>query len=242
MNQSKNKADNNKNILVIGHRGASKIAPENTIKSFEKAINLGADFIEFDIQLSKDNRIVVIHDENTKRTTGIKVKVNTMTLEDLKRLDAGCGEKIPSLEEVLEFTRGKINLQIEIKERGMSKQLVKCLETSNLINSTLISSFYHDELICIHDLEPKLKLAPLLIGFKKFKVLKKSISNDFYAIHPYYKFISKKFVQTAHAHGIKVNAWTVDSNKAIQKLISLDIDGIITNDIEMALKTVRANE
>ncbi|MBN1800460.1 MAG: glycerophosphodiester phosphodiesterase [Candidatus Lokiarchaeota archaeon] len=234
--------DKKGDIIVIGHRGANKIAPENTIKSFEKAIALKADFIEFDVHLSKDNRIVVIHDDNTKRTTGTKGKVKNMTLKDLKQLNAGEGEQIPTLEEVIECTTGKINLQIEIKATGMAKYVVRCLESANLINSTLISSFYHDELIHLHSLEPKLKLAPLLFGFKKYKTLNNSIKSNFYAVHLNHKFINKKFIQTAHAHHIKVNAWTVDSKKATRKLNFLGIDGIITNDIEMVLKTVRAND
>ena len=116
-----------KNILLIAHRGANKIAPENTIKAFQKAIDLKADYVEFDIHMSKDGKIVIMHDENTARTTGHKGIIREMTLAELKKLDCGEGEKIPTLDELIEIAKGKISLQLEIKAPGTAKKIVDIL-------------------------------------------------------------------------------------------------------------------
>ena len=127
----------------------------------------------------------------------------------------------------------KYFLQLEIKATGMAKIIVETLENSGLIKSTLISSFNHSELLKIQKIEPKLKLAPLIIRIKENKTIQNAIANNFYAIHPFYKSINKDFVDKAHKKNIKINAYTVDSKIAIKKLIDMSIDGIITNKIEL---------
>ena len=209
-----------KNILLIAHRGANKIAPENTIKAFQKAIDLKADYVEFDIHMSKDGKIVIMHDENTARTTGHKGIIREMTLAELKKLDCGEGEKIPTLDELIEIAKGKISLQLEIKAPGTAKKIVDILRKADLIESTIISSFDHDELLKVQKIEPKLKLAALIIGVKKNKTIKEAIEHQFYAIHPLYRFVNNKFLEIAHNNNIKINAWTVDSPSSIRNLIN----------------------
>jgi len=226
----------NKNILIIAHRGASNVAPENTLKSFKKAIELGADYVEFDVHFSKDEEIIIMHDENTLRTTGREGLIKEMTLKELKRLDAGESEKIPTLDELIDVAKGKIRLQLEIKASGMAEKIVETLENSGLIESTLISSFNHSELLNIKQIEPRLKLAPLIIGVRQNKTIEEAVLNKYYAIHPFYKLINKKFIDLAHKNNIKINAYTVDSKNAIVKLINMGIDGIITNKIDLVKK------
>ena len=120
-------------VLLIGHRGANKIAPENTLKAFQKAIDLKADYVEFDVHQSKDGEIVVIHDSKTLRTTGYKGVIEEMNLKEIKELDAGEGEKIPTLDELLHLTKGKIGLQLEIKTPGMAQKIVSALKKLDLI-------------------------------------------------------------------------------------------------------------
>jgi len=231
--------ENKRKVIIIAHRGASNIAPENTLKAFQKAIDLGADFIEFDVHLSKDNEIVIMHDANTFRTTGHKGLIKEMTLRELKELECGQGEKIPTLQELIEICKGKINLQLEIKAKGMAKKIVHILRDADLITSTLISSFKHDQLLEIQKLEPDLKLAALIVGIKKRKTIKKAIKNNFHAIHPLYKFVNKKFIEKAHENNLKINVWTVDSKIQMKKLLEMGVDGIITNDIEVAKEMLR---
>lgn len=236
-----------KNILLIGHRGANKEAPENTLKSFQKAIELGADYIEFDIHMTKDNEIVIMHDANTYRTTGKEGLIKEMTLSELKKLDCGEGEKVPTLQELIDIAKDKIGLQCEIKAEGLAKDLVKILGDESLIENTIISSFNHEELKIVQREEPKLKLAalePTGTGwitdwiFKK-KIVDNAIQNNFFAIHPLYKLINADLIEYAHKNGLKVNAWTVDLKSAMKRLIDQGVDGIITNDIRKAKKVLK---
>ena len=229
-------------VLLIGHRGASKIAPENTLKAFQKAIDFKADYVEFDVHQSVEGELIVIHDPNTFRSTGHKGSIKKMTLSEIKELDAGEGEQIPTLKELITLARGKIGLQLEIKASGLAQKIVNALQNADLIESTIISSFIHKELSEVQKIEPNAKLAPLLLGIRKNKTLQKAVDNNFGYIHPQYKLINKSFIDAAHEKHIKVNAWTVDARDDMEKLIDMGIDGIITNDIELANEVLNRNE
>ncbi|MHA1146756.1 MAG: glycerophosphodiester phosphodiesterase [Promethearchaeota archaeon] len=225
-----------KEVLLIAHRGASRLAPENTLKAFQKAIDLKADYVEFDVHGTKDGEIVIMHDDDTSRTTGQKGKIKEMTLEELKVLDCGEGEKIPTLQELIDIAKGKIGLQLEIKAPGLAPKIADLLTKADLIESTIISSFDHNELLEVQKIKPKIKLSALVLGIKKKKTIKEAVKNHYYAIHPLYKFVNRKFLESAHENNIKVNTWTVDSPSGIRKLVDMGIDGIITNDIITAKK------
>ncbi len=237
-------------VLIIGHRGANSIAPENTLKSFQKAIELGADCIEFDVHESKDGEIVIMHDEDIFRTTGQKYHalIKDMKLEELKELDCGEGEKIPTFKELIALTKGKIGLNCEIKAEGIAKKIVDIIKEADIIESTLVSSFKHQELLNIQKMEPNIKLASLESAGKgrlshwenKEAMINKAVKNKFYAINPLYKLVDRKFIEHAHKNNLKVFPWTVDSGIALRKLINMGPDGIITNDISR-LKEVLKN-
>ena len=125
-------------VLIFGHRGAGNLAPENTIKSFRKAIELKADFIEFDILETKDGKIVVCHDEEISRLTGHHGFVRDLTLEELKSFDFGDGEKIPTFEELIEVTKGKINLNCEVIVEGISNKVVEIIKKYGIIDKVLV--------------------------------------------------------------------------------------------------------
>lgn len=231
--------DSENKIIIIGHRGASKIAPENTLKAFREAIRLGADSVEFDVQKTLDGEIVIIHDYNIQRITGIEGNVEEMTLDELKKLDFGNGETIPTLSELIELAKGKIALNCEIKVEGIEKKIIDLFQDYDILESVLISSFLHEELIKIHKINSKIRLAPLvpvepgLFSEWKYKksVIDYTYQSNFYAINPLFKLVDNKFIEYAHKNNIKVFPWTVNSGIAMKKLINLGIDGIITNDI-----------
>ena len=229
----------NKKFLVFGHRGANSSAPENTLKAFKKAIELKADFIEFDLQRSRDGKLVITHDLDIERLTGEKKKVCDMTLEELKSKDFGEGEKIPTLEDLIKETKGKIGLNCEIIVKGIVNKVVDIIRKYEVIHNTIISSFKHEELLKFQELEPDLKLASLeptkyLSEYKwdlKKEMVKFCISNNLYAINPFYPLVDQQFVDYAHNYDINVFPWTVDSKPSIRKLMKYGVDGIITNDI-----------
>jgi len=235
-----------KEVLIIGHKGASKIAPPgNTLKSFQKAIELRADYVEFDIHKSKDGNIVIMHDSNTLNITGMNGTIKDMTLEELKRLDCGEGQKIPTLQELINIAKGKIGLQVEIKARGMEKQIISILKKEDLIESSIISCFNHNRLLKIQKIEPTIKLAalePLIVGREikwedRKRIIKNAVNKNFYAIHPEYHLVNQQLIDQAHENNLKVNAWTVNDIDIMKDFINMGIDGIITDDIE-AVKTI----
>lgn len=235
-------SDKSSQVLIIGHRGANAIAPENTLKAFQKAIELKADYVEFDVHQSKDGEIVIIHDSDTLRTTRHKGSIPKMTLAEIKKLDAGEGEQIPTLDELIQIAKGKIGLQLEIKAPGMAQKIVDKLRSANLIESTIVSSFNHNELLEIQKIEPSLKLAALVLRMRKGKTLQKALDNNFSYIHPEFRFIKKPSIDAAHEKNIKVNAWTVNTRSNMKKLIEIGIDGIITNNIEFAREVLNRTE
>lgn len=231
-------------MLVIGHKGASVIAPENTLKAFKKAIELKADYIEFDIHKTSDDEIVIIHDANTLNATGISGEIRDMKLNDIKSLDAGEGEQIPTLKELISIAKNKIGLQVEVKASGLEKQLVKLLEENKLIDNAIISSFALQELLKIQELEPKIKIGYLIPSeITKFRLasryIKKAKEHRFYAVHPYYKTANQEFVDLAHKNSLKINVWTVNEEKIMRKLVQLGVDGIITDDIALLNKILK---
>lgn len=231
---------NQEKILIFAHRGACNLAPENTLKAFQKAIELKADYIEFDVHQSKDEEIIIIHDSNTFRTTGHFGSVKEMTFEELRQLDCGDGEKIPTLRELVRLAKGKINLNCEVKTRGIAEKIIKILNEEESLGTTIISSFKHDVLLKFQKLEPRIKLAslePTKTGWirswvSRRKLIKGAIENKFYAINPFFKLVNKNLITKAHNNNLKIFPWTVNSDSAIKKMINLSVDGIITNDVE----------
>lgn len=235
--------DNNEraDVLIIAHRGASNIAPPNTIKAFQKAIELKADFIEFDVHQSRDYEIVIIHDNYITNINGQKKFIKDMELNQLKAIDLGEGENIPTLRELIKVAKGKIGLQCEVKAPNFSKDLVDILIKENLITSSIISSFMFNELLELKKINSNLKLALLIppeinSADKLIKYCHKAIDNNFYAVHPYFSSINKEFVKFIHDYDMLVNVWTVNSESDIKKVLLMHVDGIISDDIQLVKK------
>ncbi len=230
-------------VQVIAHRGASLEAPENTLKSFQKALVIGADYVELDVHISKDGQIVVIHDESLKRTTGINGKVQDFTASQLAEMDAGEGEHIPTLVEVIQQCKGKIKLQIEIKDAGLAPQLIEMLSRHDLLNQVLISSFNHSELDIIKNLDFHVRCATLdPAGFtwvtswvKKSGIVRNSKGRQLDGTHPFHRIVNPHLIRIAHAAGLFVNPWTVDDPERMRTLLMWGVDGIITNNPKQLL-------
>ncbi|SNX52716.1 glycerophosphodiester phosphodiesterase [Thermoanaerobacterium sp. RBIITD] len=228
--------------LVIAHRGDSKNAPENTIASFKRAIEMGADGIEFDVQLSKDGQLVVIHDERVDRTTDGIGYVKDYTLSELKRLNAGIkfnkkfsNERIPTLPEVFELVGNKrMVLNIEIKNGiviypGIEEKLVNSISDYNFQDRVVISSFNHYSVRDVKELEPKLKIGLL---YECGLVEPWHIANRIhaYSLHPFYFNIIPEVVEGCKKNNVKLFPWTVDSPADMERMLKMGIDAIITND------------
>ncbi len=222
-----------KPLLIIGHRGAKGHAPENTLISFQKALDLGVDGMELDVHLSADNQIMVIHDETVNRTTNGDGFVNQLSLQELKSLQIADEHQIPTLAEVLDLVDRKIFINIELKGKHTAKPVLTLIEkyiaTKNWrYESFLISSFDWNALQEMHLLNPKIALGvltetdvDLAIGFAQFIKAK--------SIHPYFHLLDKENTMLMQQKGFQVFPWTVNEPEDIQKIKSYTVNGIITD-------------
>lgn len=231
---------NNSKINILGHRGYKAKYPENTFLSFQKAIDAHADYIELDVHLTSDQEIVVCHDGTTGRVGNKNLVIRNTPLAELKTVDMGKGEKIPTLQEVFDLCKGKIGVQIEIKHEGCADKVVPLIEKNGMIGDVLLSSFVHSEMARVKELNGKILTAvlepvkknALLAFFATSAFIKDAKKVQANAIHPFVKYVNKKFVEQAHNAKLLVNPWTVDDPTVWKKIIDAGVDGIITNDPE----------
>jgi glycerophosphoryl diester phosphodiesterase len=220
-------------MLKIGHRGAMGYSPENTINSFAKALELGVDGIELDAHVCKSGEVVVIHDERVDRTTNGTGKVMEMTLQELKALDAGKGERIPTLKEVLDFVDRRAMVDIELKAEGIGTALADIIRQSIREHGWknkdfMISSFDHHELKRCHDQIPDVPFSPIIAAKPlDYALMAQAMNAD--SIKPFFEFLDFNFVQDAHQRGLKVITWTVNRMDDIKKVLDMGVDGIISN-------------
>jgi len=214
-------------FIKIAHRGASAYEPENTLRSFERAIELNADMIELDVRYSLDRHLVVVHDQKVDRTTDGTGPVALKTLLELKELDAGKGEQIPILEEVLELGIGRTKFVIELKENGVEHEVAELINKYNLLDDVFIVSFKPKRLKMIKELEPKLRTGLILFASLDPVRLAKNCGAD--VVAPFRWFISKGFVDRARKSGLYTFTWTVDETSKAQGLRDIGVSGIVTN-------------
>jgi glycerophosphoryl diester phosphodiesterase len=230
-------------VMVIAHRGFSGRAPENTMAAFQKAIDIGSDAIEFDVRLSRDSHLVIFHDDTLERTTDGKGKVADFTLKELKRLDAGgwfhssfAGERIPALKEVLELTRGRLYLNIELKKGDQGKHSMPDLAdralrevvAAGMEQQILFSSFDLSAVQRIRERDPRIQTA-FVTRDPWNSPLDVTRGNFFSCLNPRKSVLNENNLTTAREQGVRVNVWTLDTDEEMEKFISMGVDGIITN-------------
>lgn len=222
-------------MLNIAHRGASGCYPENTLAAFRAAIEAGADMCELDVQLSRDGAMVVIHDDRVDRTTDGNGPVASMTLAEIKRLDAGArfdvcfkGEKVPTLEEAFDLVDGRCALNIELKSPGLETKVANLVRARGAVGSTLISSFDWEALARIRHIAPELRVG-LLASRWPARLIGAATEMKADAINPSYDMVTEDLCIAAHSREINVYAWTVDEPAVMRSLIADGADGIVTN-------------
>ncbi|MFH1536743.1 MAG: glycerophosphodiester phosphodiesterase family protein [Patescibacteria group bacterium] len=226
-------------IKVVGHRGAAAYEPENTISSFKKAINIGVDEIEFDIQLTKDKVPIVFHDDFVDRITNKRGCVADMTLAKIKKINVEKKEKIPTLEKILKFLKNfDQNLQIELKGPNTEKSALKLIKQLGMLDKVTFSSFWHERVKTIKDLEPKAKTGIIVSDrpLNPVKMLKEVKADN---LHIRKSYITKDLVKLLHQNNKKVFAWNADSEKEIEELAKCDVDFIGSNKPDIAIKILK---
>ncbi|WP_315117751.1 glycerophosphodiester phosphodiesterase [uncultured Clostridium sp.] len=226
-------------VKITAHRGVIKEAPENTLSSIEAAINHNVDFVEIDVQESKDGEIVLLHDSNLKRTTGVNKNIWELDYSEIKELDAGSyfdkkfsEDKIPSLEEAIRLAKNKIKLNIEVKinghENDLVRNVVKIIEENDIVDSCAVTSLDYKVLEEVKKLNPKIKRGYIIFLIKGDL---KTLDVDFYSIDK--SVVSDYIIYTAHSMGREIHVWTVNDPTSVKRLINSGVDNIISDDIVM---------
>ncbi|HSH25922.1 MAG TPA: glycerophosphodiester phosphodiesterase [Massilibacterium sp.] len=236
--------------LIIAHRGSSKMCPENTMAAFYRALEDKSDGIELDVQLTKDQVPVVIHDETLNRTTNKKGYVTDYTWNELKRLNAGSwfhrsftSEKIPSLEEVLQWICTKpLFLNIELKNaiidyEGIEHAVLTLVKQYNMLERTIFSSFNHTSLVRLKQLDPFAEIAPLY-NARLIEPWNYVAQFGGTGIHPAFRTLDEKSVQQFKAHGLTIRSYTVNRNTHLKKAFQWNLDAIVT-DVPQVARNIR---
>ena len=228
-------------VKIMGHRGAPADEPENTRRSFSRALAVGVAAVELDVQLTKDGRLAVIHDETLDRTTNGRGLVQDFTLAELQQLDAGRGEPIPSLEEVLNLVQGRAHLLVELKEPEAAAALLSFFREHQAFGDATVISFWHPALQAMKEAEPRLRTGALMVGCPADPVgLARAARAD--ALVLQYAYVTADLVTAAHQHGLQVYLWNIDSLEAVKPYLHMNPDFIGSNRPDVLVEYVRKVE
>ncbi len=220
-------------MLILGHRGAPGYprTGENTLGSFEKALQCGADGFEFDVRRCADGHIVVIHDDTIDRTTSGKGRVADLTYAELRRFDAGFGEPVPLLDDVLDRFGNRCLLHIELKDRGVAANVRSLVLKRKLERRVIVSSFEWQEL---EQLPPAIPIA--LLTSKSTDLIAAAREFRAAAVHPVKDIVTPELVDSAHRANLRVHTWTVNELEDVARFRAMGVDGIFTDCPERCLK------
>ena len=236
-------------IIRVAHRGASAQYPENTLLAFRKAIQQGVDMLEIDIHHTADDKLVVIHDPTLERTTNGHGDICDHSLEEIRQLDAGQGERIPILNEVIQLAReAQIRLCVEIKGRTETEELaiaesvIRALETSDFLSQAIVTSFSPQALLRVKAIQPKVStmldpspqdgsLTPRQICEQALRAGVNCVSYDF-------RFLTPAIVRECQLTGLTLWPWDPDEPDDIKQVINLDVHGIMTNRPDILNKVI----
>lgn len=229
-------------MWIVAHRGASAERPENTLPAFELAIAQGADVIECDVRRTADGHLVVMYDETLDRTTDGTGPLRQRTLDEVRALDAGGGARVPLLEEVLELARGRVRVNVDLKEADLPEDAVATVRRLDMLDGVTFISFLPEVWDEIDRLSPEspvvhlVRSAAALAGMAMGEVGTQSVSAG---IGMPYGLVSPEIVENMRRHGYGVFAWTVDDEAEMRRLIDCGVNGIVTNRPAAAVEVVR---
>jgi glycerophosphoryl diester phosphodiesterase len=220
-----------KKPMIIGHRGYPSRYPENTLKSFNTALEHGAEMIELDVHLTKDNHLIVMHDSDLSRMTGVDKEVRKLTLAEIKKLKIE-GEEIPTLEEAIDFLKGKCIINIESKVKEAAIPIVEMIKKKDVVEDVIVASRISSFLKTIKHAHPFIRTSwvferPSLIYILWAKIL------GVYSLQPHISIATARMVRRAHKNNLKVFVWWHAYplwRVNINKIKRIQPDGIITHD------------
>jgi len=214
--------------LIIGHRGASGIAPENTLLSYQTAIEIGVDMFELDVHQTSDGHLVCIHDYEVDRTTNGSGLVAEMSLNEIQKLDAGQGEYVPLLSEVLDLAFNRVMINIELKVPDVEREVIDLVKQKHMNDQIIISSFLHGTLQKISDIDRKIKTA-VLVHTLFDDIIDYVVDLRAVALNPLHYLVTPELVSEAHHENLGIYPWTVNEPGFMIHLARLGVNGIITD-------------
>ena len=231
-------------VVVIGHRGAGKFAPENTLASVERAIADGADWVEVDVQETTDGEVVVVHDSDFMKLAGVPLKVWEATIAEVEAVDVGsrfdpafAGERVPTLAAVLEACRGRAGVTIELKDYGhgqmLEERVAGIVEACGMERDVVVMSLKPAVVKRMKSLRPDWTVGLLMsvsVGDAS------TLEADFLAVNA--RYVSRGFVRRAHRAGKQVFVWTTNDAVSISRMIGRGVDGVITDDPDLARRVI----
>ncbi len=230
---------------VTAHRGFSRLYPENTLEAFSAAIEAGTDWIELDVQQTRDGVLVVMHDANLLRTTGLNQNIWELDYETLRELDCGswlspryADCRIPTLSEALDLCRGKVRLNIELKPTGhetaLVEQVVDMLREKEMLAQCVVASMKYEIVEQVRAYEPELPTVYIMTA--AYGNITRLDAADAYSIQA--AFITKTLVSTIHDQGKDIYAWTVNRATNMERMLDLGVDNLITDDPVLAQEVI----
>lgn len=214
-------------MLKIGHRGARAYEPENTLSSFRKAIELGANAVELDVRKTKDGKLVVIHNADVNKTTNGEGAVNELTLEQIQKLVTDKNEHIPTLDDVLDSVRKRVKILIEIKEIGTEKQIVELIQQKGLTDNVIVVSFHEEALKKVRELNSEVETGLIYVRHKN--PIQTALDLKAKYLLSLYSFTHSANVKKAHENGLKIIVWTINKREEVEEYKKKGVDGIASD-------------
>lgn len=214
-------------MLRIGHRGAKAYAPENTLRSFQKALALGVNAVELDVRKTKDGRLVVIHDETVDKTTDGTGRVEELTVDAIKSLKTETGDEVPTLDEALDFLDWKAKILIELKALGLETTVLEIIHERDLTENVIIVSFHEAALRTVRDLDATIETG--LIYVKHERPIETALALGCRYLLTLYHFTHSTDIRKAHENKLKIIVWTINKAEDVQAFVEKGVDGIASD-------------
>ena len=219
-------------IWNVAHRGASADRPENTLAAFELAAEQGADVVECDVRMTADERLVVLHDPMVDRTTDGSGPLRVLTLAQARKLDAGGGQPVPTVEEVLDLARGRVRVNLDLKEVDAVERSVRIVEAAGMVEHVTYISFLPEAWDILERIAPESPVVQLVdsaashASIAMGEIVSHGVRSGVGMPHA---LVGVEIVDRLHTRGLSVYAWTVDDEAEMHRLVHTGVNGIVTN-------------
>lgn len=227
-------------IKAIGHRGVAGLEPENTLRSFRAAMALGVDTVECDVHLTRDGRAVLMHDHTVDRTTDGTGQVSTFSLDEIRALDAGNGERVPTLVELIELIRGRLEAHIELKDEQAAGTVLALLREHGVEEQVFLTSGNTALLAAVRAADSNIRMEHIF-GDPPDDAIERAIAVGARRVSCHIRSLRRPFVEKAHSHGLEVIAWPPNREDEMAAAVDLGVDLICSDRPDILMTFLRTH-